>query len=73
MPKIEIPTPENEDKQNPSPVLDAVKLMTVGDSITIIYPMDSLPQRPPPPASAPQDDLVLSDDNSVADFLLAGH
>jgi len=47
VPKMEIPTPDKEDKANPSPVLDAVKLMAVGDSMTIIYPMDSLPQRPP--------------------------
>lgn len=46
IPKMEIPQPKNEDKNNPSPVLEAVKEMSVGDSITLIYPMDSLPQKP---------------------------
>ncbi len=34
-------------KENPSPVIDVLYLMAPGDSLTLYYPMDSMPQRPP--------------------------
>ena len=32
---------------NPSPVIDVLYLMAPGDSLTLYYPLDSMPQRPP--------------------------
>ncbi|MEM1323037.1 MAG: FKBP-type peptidyl-prolyl cis-trans isomerase [Bacteroidota bacterium] len=46
VPKLKIPEPE-QTKANPSPVIDALKLMALNDSLTIIYPLDSMKQRPP--------------------------
>ncbi len=34
-------------KTNPSPVIDVLYLMAPGDSLTLFYPLDSMPQRPP--------------------------
>ncbi len=34
-------------KTNPSPVIDVLYLMATGDSLTLFYPLDSMPQRPP--------------------------
>lgn len=47
LPMVVIPTPEETAGQRPSPVLEALMLMAVGDSLTVYYPVDSLgPQRP---------------------------
>lgn len=40
-----IPTAEVKTK-NPSPIVEAVKLMSVGDSMSVFYPLDSLPRKP---------------------------
>ncbi len=32
---------------NPSPVIDVLYLMSARDSLTLFYPLDSMPQRPP--------------------------
>lgn len=31
---------------NPSPIVEAVRLMAVGDSMSVFYPLDSLPRKP---------------------------
>jgi len=46
LPNFQLPTPEEVEKQ-PDPVVDVLPLMSVGDSITVVQPLDSLPQRPP--------------------------
>jgi FKBP-type peptidyl-prolyl cis-trans isomerase FkpA len=45
-PLAQIPTAEQA-KLQPNPVTDVLPLMSVGDSLTIIQDLDSLPQRPP--------------------------
>ncbi len=40
-----IPTTEVK-STNPSPIVEAVKLMSVGDSMSVFYPLDSLPRKP---------------------------
>jgi FKBP-type peptidyl-prolyl cis-trans isomerase FkpA len=46
VPTVLIPQPEELEGQPPSPVLEALLLMAAGDSLTIFYPLDSLPTRP---------------------------
>lgn len=47
MPLVLMPTAEEMAGQRPSPVLEGLNLMSVGDSLTIFFPVDSLgPQRP---------------------------
>lgn len=45
-PNLRLPTPE-EIKLQPDPVVDVLSVMSVGDSITVVQSLDSLPQRPP--------------------------
>ena len=45
-PLIKIPTKE-QGKQSPNPVVDVLSYMSVGDSVTIIESLDSMPHRPP--------------------------
>ncbi len=45
-PRVVMPEAEQL-KTNPSPVIDVLYLMAVGDSLTLFYPLDSMPQRPP--------------------------
>ena len=37
---------EGGDPSSKSPVIDALKLMSVGDSLTVFFPLDSMPSRP---------------------------
>ena len=47
MPLVLIPSAEEMKGQRPSPVLEALMMMSAGDSLTVYYPVDSLgPQRP---------------------------
>ena len=45
-PRVVMPEAEQL-KTNPSPVIDVLYLMAAGDSLTLFYPLDSMPQRPP--------------------------
>ncbi len=45
-PRVVMPEAEQL-KTNPSPVIDVLYLMSPGDSLTLYYPLDSMPQRPP--------------------------
>jgi len=47
MPLVLIPSEEEMVGQRPSPVLEALKMMAAGDSLTIYYPVDSLGQQRP--------------------------
>ncbi|MBK7407394.1 MAG: hypothetical protein IPJ40_04470 [Saprospirales bacterium] len=47
MPLVLIPSQEEMMGQKPSPVLEALLLMSVGDSLTVYYPIDSLGQQRP--------------------------
>lgn len=47
MPLVLFPSPEETAGQRPSPVLEALAMMSVGDSLSVFFPADSLgPQRP---------------------------
>ncbi len=46
MPKMKIPSAE-EVQGKPSPIVDGLQLMAVNDSLTIIFPLDSMDRRPP--------------------------
>ena len=45
IPSTKIPDPESS-KQQPSPFFDVLPLMSVGDSVTVVEPVDSLPSPP---------------------------
>lgn len=48
VPKIMIPEPptDAESAKRVSPLIGALKLMSEGDSLTLFYPIDTLPQKP---------------------------
>ena len=48
IPKMLIPEPSNDPntQRRVSPLVDALKLMAEGDSLTLYYPIDTLPQKP---------------------------
>lgn len=45
-PLVQVPDLEKA-KLQPNPIIDVLPLMSIGDSVTINQPLDSLPQRPP--------------------------
>lgn len=48
MPKVAIPDPAKVPAGQPaSPVLEALELMSVGDSLTVFQSLDSIPRKPP--------------------------
>lgn len=48
VPQVIIPTAESMARTKPSPVIEALMMMSVGDSLTLYYPIDSLGGRVPP-------------------------
>lgn len=48
VPQMQIPQPPAEGAAEPrvSPLTEALELMAVGDSLTLYYPIDTLPQKP---------------------------
>ena len=46
-PKVIMPGAEQLATGNPSPVTEALALMSVGDSLSVYYPLDSMGRRPP--------------------------
>lgn len=70
-PKIQItdaPPPANGQKA--SPVLDALKLMSIGDSLTVFMPLDSVPRKPKDyeDATALAYDMVLLELKSAEEY-----
>ena len=45
--KTQIPVPLSNPQAVASPTLEGLKLMSIGDSMTVIVPLDSIPQMPP--------------------------
>mgnify|MGYP001375943186 CR=1 FL=1 len=68
-PFVQVPTAE-ELKERPSSVLDVLTLMSVGDSITVIERIDTLPQKPQGFENATEIiyDVVLTDFKTEAAF-----
>ena len=48
IPQVIIPTEESMARTKPSPVIEALMMMSVGDSVQLYYPIDSLGGRVPP-------------------------
>ncbi len=46
IPRLRIPE-EGQNSDQAAPIVDGLKLMSVGDSLTLDFPLDSLPQVPP--------------------------
>ena len=46
LPRMRIPAPEDYTSETPA-ILDALSLMSVGDSVTLFFPLDSLESVPP--------------------------
>ncbi len=69
LPRLRIPGPE-EYTDETSPIIDGLALMSIGDSMTLHFPLDSLEARPP--AFAQYDmidyDLVMKEIKSDAAF-----
>lgn len=72
VPKILIPEPptDAESAKKVSPLIGALKLMSVGDSLTLFYPIDTLPQKPKgfEDADFMTYDIVLLDILSAEEF-----
>lgn len=71
MPKIAIPDPEKQSpSQRPSPVVEALPYMAVGDSLTVFQSLDSIPRKPQGYEAATDIafDIVLVEIKSADDF-----
>jgi len=62
--------PLDQHSKSPSPIVEAIMLMSVGDSLTVMQSTDSFPQKPPQFAESPYVywDIVLTSIKSKADI-----
>ncbi len=70
MPFMQISPPDAPSRQ-PSPIEDVLSVMSVGDSATLFYPLDSIPQGPPRGFEDAQEiiyDIVLMEIKSAEAF-----
>ncbi len=61
--KVRIDSSKNQSGKQPSPVMDALRLMAKGDSVTVYWPTEQVPQVPPEYRNEPfvVYDLVLKE------------
>lgn len=62
--------PLDQQSKSPSPIVEAIMLMSVGDSLTVMQSTDSFPQKPPQFAESPYVywDIVLTGIKSKGDI-----